>query len=165
MKTLLEYTENFETSMPVFTLSLSSGGERIQMSAPINRFLPQPIEGDHISELVCAQYSESFAVRDGEFKISKSGIASQAMQSIRKSMLLFLERNLQMRNPRQSKLYRWMYRDMPTTTEINTGLILLYKYVRQYADEDLKISSSNKDHLDNVVILLDAMRAKHEEQK
>jgi hypothetical protein len=161
---LLKYTESFETSLPIFKLRLNSNGGQIRMSESISKYEPTPIEGDILSELVCSCYSESFYARQGEFRLDKGQIASQAMRKIRDQMKQFVEKNLPMRNPKQSKLYRWMYREMPNTTEVNTGLVLLYKYMRMHADDVGCIGKDKQEHLDNIIIMLDAMRVKHEEK-
>jgi hypothetical protein len=138
---------------------------RLSTSKPVPPFLyrPQPIEGDALSTLICKCYAENFSIQSGLFTLNKQDIVNKAVQSIRSQMCTFLDKNLPMRSPKQSKLYRWAYRAMPSHTEFNEGLILLYAYICKYSNSDsLRIPSEYKTHQDNAIALLDAMRIKYE---
>lgn len=162
MKKLLELTENFSVSRPVFRLTKRQGSNTIEanMSAPVYRYRPTYEEGDILAELVCDNYQEQF--RDGEFTIDKRYIATSAMRQIRNNMAIFLEKNLEMRNPRQSKVYRWYYRNLPHNDEFDNALIMVYKYLRSFSDENLR--SNNIEHTKNAIALLDAIMEKYDER-
>lgn len=162
MKELLKQTENFKTSRPVFRLTLERGDSAISAntSSPVYSYRPKPEEGNMLSELVCGDYREQFNSSSNEFIIDKHEIAQRAMQTIRSSMTTFLEKNLEMRNPRQSKIYRWYYRNLPNDSYFNDTLVMVYKYMRSFSDEDMK--ASNIEHINNAIALLEAIMEKYE---
>ncbi len=161
---LHKYTDDFTVSRPIFRMKVSDDGSRLEVpSTPLYRYRPEPIEGDILSKLVCKNYQEYINADLGHFSINKDEIVKRTMDTIRSNIPSFLEKNLPMRNPRQSKLYRWAYRNMPRDEGTNDALIMLYKYICQYSDNNLRIPAAYKEHLDNVIALLDAMREKHEQ--
>jgi hypothetical protein len=166
-KNLLEKrTENFRTSKPVFKINISSNEDEIRFEL-VDKYRPTPIEGDVLSSLVCFNYEESFNPKLSEesFKFSRNSIVAKSISQIRSELTTLIEKNLPMRNPRQSKLYRWAYRNMPNNDSINDGLILIYQYIRPFCDSNMRISEvQNKPHLENTIALLDALREKHGEE-
>jgi hypothetical protein len=164
MKELLKLTENFEVSRPVFRLTLyaSTNASRVDanMRDPVYKYTPSPEEGNPLSELVCSNYSETF--RNGAFTINKWQIAKESMTDVRKAMRVFIEKNLDMKSPRQSKIYRWYYRNLPDNDDFNDTLVMVYKYLRSFCDTDLK--SSNIEHTKNAMALLDAIMEKYNER-
>jgi len=163
VKQLLEQTENFETSRPVFRLSFERGDSTISanLGHPVYRYRPIAEEGNILSELVCDQYRESFNLHEGEFVVDKYDIASKAMDTIRSLMPTFLERNLGMKNNRQSKIYRWYYRNLPNDSDFNDTLVMVYKYMRSFCDESMR--GSSPEHINNTIALLEAIMEKHEQ--
>ena len=164
MKKLEELTQDFKTSRPIFRLHIDDNGRNINARThnPIHKYRPEPIAGDVLSELVCECYSEGFSTQDNEFVIDKFEIAQKAMRAIRNSIPKFLEKNLEMRNPRQSKLYRWAYRNMPNGSEINDVLVMVYKYLRSFSDSDMKANDLN--HVNNGIAILEAIMEKYEQR-
>jgi len=158
MSQLLDMVENFKVSRPVFALKVNS--DNVEVKKVIHEYRPQPIPGDYLSELVCGNFKERFSPREGSFHIDISEIVSISMQEIRSSIPKFIEKNLEMRNPRQSKLYRWDYRNMPNSSELNDVLIMVYKYLRSFSDSDMKANDPN--HTNNAIALLDAIKDKYE---
>lgn len=163
MSKLLDLTENFTVSRPVFNLQLDKNGRNISASVsnPVYKYRPTPEANNPLSELVCENYKETFNIREGIFTIDKHDISSRAMSSIRNSIPQFIEKNLEMRNPRQSKLYRWAYRNMPNSSELNDVLIMVYKYLRSFCDSEMKASDLN--HINNSIALLEAIMEKYEQ--
>lgn len=164
MKQLEELSKDFGKSRPVFRLTRSSRNDTINanVSTPVHKYRPQPEEGNILSELVCSHFSESFNPHDGEFRVDPYEIAKRAMEDIRGSIPTFLEKNLEMRNPRQSKLYRWYYRNLPNSYDFNDTLVMVYKYMRSFSDESMK--ASDLAHINNPVALLTAIMEKYEER-
>ena len=161
MTKLLELTKDFKVSRPVFHLQLS--GDNIYITTKQDsayQYKPKP-SADPLSQLVCACYGETFDSRVGEYYIIKEDIAKRAMREIRGSVTKFIESNVGMRNPRQSKLYRWAYRNMPADSEFNDTLVMVYKYIRSFTNLDMK--SNNVDHINNAIALLEAIMRKHEQ--
>jgi hypothetical protein len=144
-----------------------SGGSVEVSTTPIYRYRPEFIEGDILSKIVCKAYNENFNAERGCFGLNKVAIIETAVKEVREWMVLFIQKNLQMRNPKQSKLYRWAYRNMPRDADFNDGLLLLFKYAVQYTlsggSTSYKIQEVYKVHLDNTLAILDAMREKYEQ--
>jgi hypothetical protein len=162
---LLKYTEDFKVSRPIFPLRINEAGTSIGASrvAPQFMYRPQPIEGDVLSALICKSYEEHFSHVTGVFKVDRDTVVNKVMSIIRNEICTFLDKNLPMRSPKQSKLYRWAYRNMPKHKDFNDGLIHLYTYIRKYTGSNgLRILPEYKDHQDNAIALLDAMRKKYE---
>lgn len=162
MNQLREYTVDFKTSRPVFSLQLSDNGSTINTSQMIGSYLyrPKPIIGDYLSELICSKYYEQFDLANGCYCINRDRIVDSAMQEIRSSMGIFIEKNLDIKSPRQSKLYRWTYRNMPDNSEFNSTLIMVYKYLRSFCSRDMR--GNNNEHVKNGLALLEAIMEKHE---
>ena len=80
MKRLIDLTKDFEVSRPIFALSLGRSGDAVitNISNPVYKYRPTPIEGDYLSELVCQNYNESFNILDGNFVIDKHRIVHGA---------------------------------------------------------------------------------------
>lgn len=163
MNKLLELMKDFTVSRPVFRLKLSNSGDHVgtNINQPVHKYQPVPIKGDFLSEIVCENYSETFDTSSGCFAISKNEIARRSIEDIRGNIARFIEQNLEMRNPRQSKLYRWTYRNMPHNDEVNDVLIMVYKYLRSFSDITMKASDTS--HIKNGIAILEAIMEKHEQ--
>ena len=164
MKEILEITQKFKTSRPVFRLTLERGDRTISANTdhPVYRYRPEPEEGNVISELACSNFTESFSIGMSAFTIDAFSIAERTMQDIRSSMVKFLEVNLEMRSPKQSKIYRWYYRNLPNNSDFNDALVMLYKYMRSFCNEDMR--SSSTEHINNTIALLEAIMGKYEQE-
>lgn len=160
MKRLLDLTVNFEKSRPIFRLTKQEDSNRISAELyPAYKYTPTPEEGDVLSELVCENFKETFNATEKHFRISREDIAHRSMQDIRNAMPQFLEKNLEMRNPRQSKIYRWFYRELPNDDDFNDGLCLLYKYMRSFSHSDMK--ADNIEHINNAIAVMEAIMEKY----
>jgi len=159
MEQFIELTKDFKTSQPLFKIEISNYGN--VKAKCVEKYKPDPIPGNYLSELVCANYSESFNVHDGFYSLNAHEIVQRSMADIRRDIPRFIEKNIGMRNPRQSKLYRWAYRNMPDTTDFNSVLIMMYKYIRSFSDSDMK--SNNTDQINNTIALLEAVMEKYGE--
>lgn len=164
MKLLEQYAESFETSDPVFRLTLDGGGWRISpnLGHPVSRYRPQPKTDDVLEELVCDSFTESFSLREQKFVIDHHQIANSAMLEIRRSFATFLERQLDMSSPRQSKLYRWFYRELPEGYDFNNDLVVLYKYLYSFAGKDMR--QLHDKHTPNAIAILKAVMEKYEQK-
>lgn len=161
MKQLIDLTKDFKSSRPIFRLTKEEYGSRISAEL-FEKYEPTPEEGNVLSELVCSHYNESFDSVGRQFVVNTEDIAHKAMSTIRHSMNKFLEKNLEMRNPRQSKAYRWYYRNLPNNSEFNDVMIMMYKYMRSFCNEDMK--ASNVEHINNAIALLEAIMEKYEQE-
>lgn len=166
MKELHALIDRFEVSRPIFRLTVSAKNDNIEANVghPIERYRPVADQSNVLDILVVDCYGEYFNISIGEFLIDKNHIAERAMSAIRSNIRMFLERNLEMKNPRQSKLYRWTYRGMPSTIEFNDILVTLYKYIRSFTDEDMRASDGKILHVNNTIALMTAMEEKYSEK-
>ena len=164
MTKLVELTENFSVSRPIFCLQLDTNGRNIRANVqrPVHVYRPVPVPGDVLSELVCKNYREHFDSKQNCFTLDRDDIANRSMSQIREGIVTFIEKNLEMRNPRQSKLYRWAYRNMPHNSDFNDVLIMVYKYLRSFANENMKALDLN--HIKNSIALLEAIMEKYEQR-
>lgn len=161
MKQLVDLTKDFKTSRAIFRLTKDEDGSRI-MAELDEQYEPTPEEDNVLSELVCSNYNEAFDSSKGRFTINQNDIANRAMSTIKNSMTKFLEKNLEMRNPRQSKIYKWYYRSLPNDNEFNDVMVMVYKYMRSFCGEDMK--AVNMEHINNTVALLEAIMEKYEQE-
>lgn len=162
MKKLREYTLDFKVSRPIFDLQISTNGDTVSVQHvgdPYNA-KKDPVSGDFLSELVSESYSESFDIKKGSYYMNRDDITKRAMHIIRNRISCFVEKNLEMRNPRLSKLYRWTYRCMPTNDEFNDILIMLYGYFRSFTDSSMR--GYNPEHIKNGIAILEAIMEKYE---
>ncbi len=165
MKKLRDLTENFKVSRPVFRLQISDSGGSIdcRRMGGVYNYKPTPVPGDLLSELVCSKYSEQFDLQRGSYRIDRDQIVSSSLSEIRSSIAKFIEKNSEMKSPRQSKLYRWAYRNMPSSghQEFNDTLIMVYKYLRSFCNNDMR--GNNVEHINNGLALLEAIMEKYEQ--
>lgn len=163
MTELLSRTANLGTSRPIFELQLRDNGSiSINENYPVHKFTVESKDGEILQELVASHYREQFNKLSGTFYVDKEGVARSCMNSIRDTMSLFLEKNLNMRSPKQSKIYRWTYRAMPHTREFEDVLVMVYKYMRTFCNSSMIAYTENKEeHVKNTIALLEALQEKY----
>lgn len=165
MKRLEEIAQTFSVSRPIFNLTIDEDRRRISLNTdnPVYKYEPEVDQNDILAVLVAEHYSEKFDPGSGEFCIDPDRIASDTMEHIRRMMPTFLEKNLEMKNPRQSKIYKWFYRGLPNTYDFNDAIVLLYKYMRSFSDENMR--ASNTEHLNNAIAVMEAIMEKYNDEK
>lgn len=165
MRELLEIASKFGRSKPVFDASLSSGGQRIVVTRrPESRYEPVPEEGNILEKLVCSNFEEHFNFSTDSFNVNHRDIANRAMRHILSDLTKFLEKNLKMKNPRQSKLWRFFYNNLPETNDFQDNMVLLYKYIRTFStDEMVLMRGQDQQHVDNTLALMEAIMEKYSE--
>lgn len=161
MKRLLAYARKFETSRPVFVLSKERSYIDVNVNSPMYMYRPQPETDDVLEELVCSNFQEQFVVSRGQFEINVQRIVEESMSDVRASMANFLEKNLEMKNPKQSKLYKWFYYsgNMPNSDNFNDSLCLLYKYLRTFSSSDMR--GVGIEHINNAIAIMEAIMEKY----
>lgn len=158
---LMKYTKDFQVSRPIFHLSVSEKNITAEKYNPIHQWIPTPIEGDVISELVCRKYNEHFDMANWRFVIHPKDIARNAMTEIKASIAQFISYSLAMKNPKQSNLYKWFRYSVPETHEIEEVLIMVYKYLLSFCNEGT-METYNIQHRENAIALLTAIMEKYE---
>lgn len=165
MRELREIAETFQVSRPIFTITCGSVAATrliVDESKPIHKYRPTHAGSNSLMTLMCIEYRETFSIKDQTFTIEREAIAIKAMSSIRNRMAVFLERNLKTKNPRQTFLYKWVYRSMPNDDHFNDALVMLYKYMCSFTTVDMRADNINQKHIDNTIAILTAMKEKYE---
>jgi hypothetical protein len=161
MKRLTEIVDSFKVSRPIFLLTKPEDSDRISSDVDTSfSYEPIPIDGDVLSEIACRAYQQTFNIQIGVFELNKKGIIERAVSTMRSAMYKFLEKNLEMKNPRQSKICKWYAYSMPETDDFNEVVVMLYKYMRTFCDQDMR--SHNIEHCKNTLALLEAIMEKYE---
>lgn len=165
MQRLEEIAQTFSVSRPVFQLTTDEDKRRISLNigSPVYKYEPEVDQNDPVAVLVANAYKETFSPSEGTFSMDSYRIANDAMDEIRRMMPTFLERNLEMKNPRQSKLYKWFYRGLPSTYDFNDAIVLLYKYMRSFSDETMRATSP--EHINNAIAVMEAIMEKYDNEK
>jgi hypothetical protein len=164
MNELLILTQQLKTSKPLFNLIISNDETRLMPQiAPEAKYFPSFEQESPLTELIYSRYKEHFSIHNG-FSIDRGLIAKECMSDIRNSIATFLDKNLSMRSPTQSKVYRWAYRNMPHNEEYNDILVELYKYMRTYCNSEMKANLNSTEHVKTTIALLEAMMEKNNDQ-
>lgn len=160
MREIQEIVKDLTVSEPIVVIKLSSDNSQIRgFDALEDVDLKQDTA---LEKLIARKYNQYFDYTNLEFRIDKGGLEQSVMNSIRDSIRQFIEKNVGMRNPRQSKLYRWAYRNMPRTHDFNDTLVMVYKYMCSFCTDNMV--SLNQEHTKNTLALLEAMMEKHNEE-
>ena len=166
MTELLALTKRLSISRPVFNIVMSRNNQSINADtySPVYKYRPEAQEDEILYQLIVKSYRENFSVAAQRFIINEEEIAGRAMGSIRSSVCSFLEKNLEMKNPKQSKVWRWAYRNMPVTREFEDTLVMVYKYMRTICNDSMRVNivHQKEDHVKNVIAILAALQEKYD---
>lgn len=162
MRKLVELTQSFETSIPVFRLQNDSDRSRVSIHAesPISKFKPKDSE-DPLQVLVNQSYREYFEIGRGSFKINRNEMAELAGSKIRHSLGLFIVNNSKMQKPQQSKLFKWVQNDWPRSEYFDGIAISMYKYLHSFCGSNMRMHGDNQKHVDNAMALFEATMEKY----
>lgn len=153
--------ENFQPSRPLFELEVDARNINANKYRPLVTFPPSPMKDDYLSQVVCSKFTEEWDNKTFSFRIDKANIAQAAMIEIRSKLALFVEANLDMTSPRQSKLYKWVRYSMPDTESFNEIVLMIFKYLRTHsAYSSMKCYAA--DHKQNGLLILQATMEKYE---
>lgn len=162
MKSLYKYTESFQPSRPLFELEVDSRNINANKYKPLVTFPVTPLQDDYLSQVVCTKFIEEWDNKTFTFKINRDNIVQSAMIEIRSKLALFVEANLDMRNPKQSKLYKWVRYSMPDAEWFNEIVLMLFKYLRSFCAYSSMKSYNAPAHTQNGLLILQATMEKYE---
>lgn len=163
MTELIAAAAQMSASRPVLKLRLGrTDGVFADVNDPIYSSRPYPKKDDVIYNLIVQNYAEQFNMSTLQFEVDKNAIAMRAMNDIRNSVCLFLDRNLGMKSPRQSNVYKWAYRSMPTTVEFEDVLVMVYKYLRTFCDYHMYAEQNSEKHVKNAIAIFEALQEKYD---
>ena len=164
MKQVRDIVEKFSTSRPIFKLKVDEEGDDVSAytASPIHQFIPEDRDCP-VTQLVNNNYQERFTLSQKQYTIDKQQIYRDSVSEIRSKIRTFLYKNLEMKNPSQSKVYKWADRYMPQTEEFNEIVLSLYKYMSTFCGPDMRADRSNP-HVKNTIALLEAMQEKYDKK-
>lgn len=160
--TLLEIQSKFGRSKPVFTGKLDSSGYGVEFTCA-ESYDPQTADLDHsdpVVQLMVEGYSERFDKQDF-FQVydNKETIARRMFDSIRQAF----KQASPLKNPVQSKLYKWLDFNNMNSLHRREGIISLYRYVFATSGDDFRFKDgSDNPHAKNLVAILEKMKEKYE---
>jgi hypothetical protein len=162
---LLEYTKDFKVSRPIFYLQVAQSGGIIDAQRSVFKYKPTPsVKDDVVADLMCNVYTEHFNIERGAYEIDIYDIAERAARFIYAEIPKFIEQEMKLKNPKQSKLYKWAYLIPKNNTELDKGILLLYRYMHHSVYDDSIPATERSAHAANIIALLEAMMEKYGEQ-
>jgi|GEM_PF-3923192 len=148
-------------SRPVFRITKDSYGYGRLEVTPLYPYSPEPSD-DEVQQLVNNNHQEMFDGENGCFVLAKSHIKEAAMGTIISNMLNIIERNLEIKKPRHSKLYKFYNYLNKDNTYLYEALIHLWKYSRSYVDSNGHFKAEHVEHMKNTLGILELLRKKYE---
>lgn len=155
------YLSNLGVSRPIFRLSKDSYGQgRLELTT-LHPYVTPPTE-DLVERLVYAHHQEVFNAETGQFELPLGHIKDAAMGDVILDLLRIIERNLETKKPRQSKLYKFFNYVNKNNEELCDALVHVWKYSRTYSDGQGFFESKNLEHMKNTLGILELLRKKYE---
>ena len=162
--TIKEIHAKLSVSKPIFIGEIDTDGEGIRFKLmdsakyePSEEGITDPVELEVIN---C--FRESFDTSSKTFK--KDENFRGVYLNIFSKLLKIYEHNSPLKNPIQSKLYKWLYsvsrRDEAPWSE---GIIVLYRYAQPFCGAHIRFDEKNKQHAANVIAILEKIRDKYEQ--
>ena len=159
MKQIREIINTFQTSRPIFKVQTDGQHLILDTRNPIYAWRPVSSPSNGLEVVTVGNFEEHFNVGAGRFHLDKDTIAAQTISRVRRRIARFLELNLKMKAPRQSSIYRWVYREMPQDDEFNSTIEMVYKYICSFCNEELK--STDAKHKQNAIAIIEALQEKY----
>lgn len=117
---------------------------------------------DPIESMMLGHYNELFVKHDNKFAKSSS-MMEQTMKEIFMEIKSALINASPLKQPHQSKLYKWFEYGTINTPAMREGMIALYRYIYKHTDEDFRFKEGSENpHAKNVVAILEKMKEKYE---
>jgi hypothetical protein len=164
--TVQEIFDKLGQSEPVFVGEIRDGDLVFVLK---NEYDPKTADVDHsdpVANLVVSNYRESFDKHGKCFTKS-----DRAIEIAQREVFNFVKRAFvqasPLKNPQQSKLYKWFEFGKINSLERRQGLIALYRYVNAHIDKRTSRFDGGPDsvHAKNLVAILEKMKEKYEQQK
>lgn len=157
MKLLKEVTKQFGVSKAVFIATVDENDSHISFDLK-ETYKPQPGHfDDPIAKLLASKYQETFDKTLKKFVHSFN--YEHIYKDIMKDITLFYVEHTDLKNPKQSRLYKWLA--LAYTNEMkhpaSEGFIALYRYIHGQGgigDNDMTV--------ENVLAILELMKEKYE---
>ncbi len=156
MSILDELAKNFKNGEPVFKVTVSSNRKEVHFEVK-DAYKPQA-NSDPAWNLLVAYHHQQLDVRDKSIKpnIDIRGAHREILSTIRE----FTVCSSSLKNPKQSRIYKWLANGNLYNSPSIDGLITLYRYIKNNNIEYCRDTSN--PHVKNVHAILELMREKHE---
>jgi hypothetical protein len=157
VKLLKEVANQFGVSKAVFKAAFEEGNTHIEFELK-EQYRPQPGHfDDPIAKLLASKYQETFDKTLKRFVHNFS--FENIYKDIMKDITLFYIEHTDLKNPKQSRLYKWL--DLSYTNQMkhpaSEGFIALYRYIHGNGG-----IGRNNMTVENVLAILELMREKYE---
>jgi hypothetical protein len=157
VSTLQNIAAQFSVSKPVFVAELEKDGSTVDFivsSVPVHD--TDNIK-DPVAKLIADRFRQSFDTTSRQF-VQTTHMPS-IYSDIVDSISLFYEKHSSLKNPTQSRLYKWLHpmnnQDRHVASE---GFIALYRYIETKGG----MYTCGRDVVGNVLAILEIMREKYE---
>lgn len=159
MRLLKEVAKQFGVSRAVFECSFSNDEDATSLEFSLKESYKPHVShfDDPVAKLLATKYSETYDKTLRKFVHSFS--YEQIYKEIMKTITLFYVEHTDLKNPKQSRLYKWL--DLSYTNEMKhpaaEGFIALYRYIYNYGE-----ACNNSMTVENVLAILELMKEKYE---
>ena len=159
-----EIASKFGVSKAIFGVGLDTNDSsriNIYVKNPYSPSIDIKADGDPLERLVASVYRERYDNVSMKFEHAFSG--DDAYYTIISDMIKTYKEISPLKNPKQSKLFRWLH-SVPKSITNNPsaqGFIGLYRYIRTNRTHMRRGS----EHASNVLAILEMMRHKYEHKK
>lgn len=156
------YRDALSVSRPIFKLSLVDGEIRANLDKS-GQYVPPAINDDPIAYLVNNSFEERFDKETKRFILSSTD-DSRYLSIIREKLIQFILKNAPFKNPRQSKIYRFLKNSYISDFNETQQLFLVHVYKYMYAHVDINsviILNKTSPHLNNILAILEAFEEKY----
>lgn len=140
-------------SEPVFEIYVSENGREVK-SDLISRYNPVGTEKNPIEKVLFATFCEDFDKNTMKYRPEASMMISRARSEVMSAIIGFFEKNCGLKNPKQSKMYKFLTNYRKLDEGQQEGFLYLYEYLELHGDQ--------QQHIDNAMAILEAMRGKYE---
>lgn len=148
-------------SKPV--LELRTSPNSIRLGGPLEQYDPSSdleIEGP-LKALILQSYQEYFAISRCQFETDHNNIYRRVRDDVYAGISLFLERNLKMQSPTQSKVWKWAYRELADRHELENVCFSIYSYMKSFCHDGMRALPHNEEKTSTIIALLIAMQEKY----
>jgi len=164
--TVQEIFDRLGQSEPVFDGQLRDGELIFTLKEQYDPATADVDHSDPIVKLVVGNYNESFD-KHGRRYVKNDRAIEQAQRDVHIFIKRALVAAMPLKNPQQSKLYKWFEFGTINTLHKREGLISLYRYVDAHFDKRTSRFNNGTDdvHAKNLVAILEKMKEKYEQQE
>jgi hypothetical protein len=145
--------KGLDKSSPVFRIFATEDRKQAKCEL-VKKYNPKGTEASPIEKILFENFSEDFDKREMKFKPDTQMIISRARGEVMDAMIRFFEKNCGLKNPKQSKMHKFLTNYRRLDEGQLEGFLYLYEYLELNADQ--------QQHIDNAMNVMEAMRRKYE---